>query len=115
MSEWRLRQPVERKQDSLLAKIVLYICLILVPAGIGGCTAAYYYALGTRGRVRTEIAAHDTMPRLKQRFKIGALAGGLLGAVGCAYFTIQARRQRGDELTEPPESDSEEDDTRNVE
>lgn len=92
MSEWRLHRP-ERKKDSLLAKIVLYLCLVLAPAGIGGCMGAYYYMLPPR-RMHEHLLARDTAPGLQRRFRIGALAGGIFGAGACVYFTIAARRQR---------------------
>jgi len=96
MSEWRLRQPSEKK-DSLIAKIVVYLCLILVPAGLGGATAAFYYLVpskhGSMSRSLTKIAMQDRKPAMKRRFKLGAIAGGIFGAGACVYFTVVTRKR----------------------
>ena len=99
VSEWRLRQPEDKKSDSLIGKIVLYVCLILVLAGIGGTVGALYHPTLGGGRYRLSKAMlTDTKPKMNRRFKIGAAAGGILGLGASVVFTIKASRaQRGNE------------------
>jgi hypothetical protein len=95
-SRKRRRSPVSKHR--LRNRLVLYACLLLVPAVLGGACTILPHLLPARttfgGSQQPDTAAADKKPALKRQCLIGASVGGAIGAAACVAVTWASRQKK---------------------
>lgn len=97
MSSRKRRRSASRKQK-LRTRLLIYACLLVLPAGLGTACGAVQHLMPRRKTFgqnqQVETTTQDSTPSIKQGCLTGGITGGLLGAAACAAYTWASRQKK---------------------